>query len=121
MSDTEGTGQSDRLSVEHRTVDGIHVVTLSGEIDHSVADVLSEALAPRADDAAPRIVVDLGGVTFMDSSGINVLVLVHRSVTQAQGWLRLAAAQDPVLRVIRLVGLDTAIACHPTVRQALTS
>jgi anti-anti-sigma factor len=120
VSDTERTGQSDRLSVEHRTVDGIHVVTLSGEIDHSVADVLSEALAPRAADA-PRIVVDLGGVTFMDSSGINVLVLVHRSVTQAQGWLRLAAAQDPVLRVIRLVGLDTVIACHPTVRQALTS
>lgn len=47
------------------------MVTLRGEIDHAVKDMLSEAL-PSYDGAAPlRTVVDLSGVTFMDSSGIK--------------------------------------------------
>jgi stage II sporulation protein AA (anti-sigma F factor antagonist) len=35
------------------------------------------------------------------------------------GWLRLAGAAPPVLRVIQLVGIDGFIECHPTVQQAL--
>ncbi|WP_328475552.1 STAS domain-containing protein [Streptomyces sp. NBC_00377] len=66
-----------------------------------------------------RIVVDLGGGTFMDSSGINVFVTTHKAVSSKAGWLRIAAAQTPVLRVLRLVGIDTFITCHPTVEQAL--
>ncbi|MFI7293605.1 hypothetical protein [Streptomyces sp. NPDC050121] len=37
-----------------------------------------------------------------------------------QGWLRLAGAQEPVLRLLEIVGLDKVIGCHPTVDQALT-
>jgi anti-anti-sigma factor len=123
VTDIPGTSGPPRLSIEHSIADGIHVVTLRGEIDHTVKDVLSAALLPRDDaesDGAPRIVADLGGVTFMDSSGINVFLNAHKSVGAAHGWLRLAAVREPVLRIVRLVGLDTVIACHPTVEQALT-
>lgn len=124
VTDIPGTSRPPRLSIEHSTADGIRVVTLSGEIDHTVKDVLSAALLPRdgtEGEGAPRIVADLGGVTFMDSSGINVLIDVHKSVSAAQGWLRLAAVREPVLRIVRLVGLDTVIACHATVEQALAA
>jgi anti-anti-sigma factor len=55
----------------------------------------------------------------MDSSGINVFVSAHQAVTATEGWVRIAAAQEPVLRVLELVGVDAIIACHPTLEQAL--
>ncbi len=55
----------------------------------------------------------------MDSSGINILIAVHRTFAEAGGWLRLAGAAPPVLRIIQLVGIDGIITCHPTVQQAL--
>ncbi|MEU9271899.1 STAS domain-containing protein [Streptomyces sp. NPDC048251] len=93
---------------------------MKGEIDHDVKELLSAALLS-ADSAAPpsRIVADLSGVTFMDSSGINVFVTAHKAVSRSEGWLRIAAAQTPVLHVLRLVGIDTFITCHPTLEQAL--
>ncbi|MDH6514776.1 stage II sporulation protein AA (anti-sigma F factor antagonist) [Streptomyces sp. SAI-135] len=122
MTDISPTGRPERLSIAHSTVDGIRVVTLHGDIDHDVKDALTTALLPEdgADDGSvPRVVVDLGGVAFLDSTGINVFVHVHHKVSAARGWLRLAAAQEPVTRVVQLVGLDTVIACHPTLEQAL--
>ncbi|WP_405965642.1 STAS domain-containing protein [Streptomyces sp. NBC_00723] len=68
-----------------------------------------------------RIVADLSGVTFMDSSGINVFIAARLRVSQAQGWLRIAGAQETVLRLLQMVGVDTFIPCHPTVEQALNA
>ncbi len=59
-------------------------------------------------------------VTFLDSSGINALITAYKALNAAGGWLRLAGTTDPVMFVIKLVGLDTVIACHATLREALT-
>ncbi|MFD9394868.1 STAS domain-containing protein [Streptomyces sp. NPDC060000] len=64
--------------------------------------------------------VDLSGVTFMDSSGINAFIAAHRQVRDSQGWMRIAGAQESVLYVLRVVG-DAFIPCHPTVEQALNT
>jgi anti-anti-sigma factor len=111
----------DRLLVERKVVGGVRVVTVRGEIDHHVKDVLSAALLPGDDKVPPRIVVDLSGVTFMDSSGINVFVAAYQQVSGAQGWLRIAGAQQSVLRVLQIVGVDTVVPCHPTIEQALNT
>ncbi|MFJ4205023.1 STAS domain-containing protein [Streptomyces sviceus] len=122
MSDIEKADRSDQFSVKPEVVDGVLVVTVHGEIDHDVKDALSQALSSE-DGMTPsvRIVADLGGVTFMDSSGINVLITAYRRVRQAQGWLRIAGAQESVLRLLRMVGVDTLIPCHPTLEQALNA
>ncbi|GAA2768507.1 hypothetical protein GCM10010103_75490 [Streptomyces paradoxus] len=44
MTHLEKAGRPDRLSAEHHMVSGVRVVTLRGEIDHDVQDVLSQAL-----------------------------------------------------------------------------
>ncbi|MEU1037861.1 STAS domain-containing protein [Streptomyces sp. NPDC005551] len=121
MTNTPKEKRPDRLSVTHREVDGIQVVALHGEVDHDVQDVFSRALLAGEDRAPLRTVVDLSGVTFMDSSGINVIVAAHRRAAGARGWLRIAGAQGFVLRVLQIVGLDDLIPCHPTVEQALTA
>ncbi|MFE1024574.1 STAS domain-containing protein [Streptomyces sp. NPDC058818] len=121
MSDNQGVEEPGRLSVEHSEADGIRVVAVRGEIDHEGADILSRALQPFDGAAPPRTVADLSGVSFMDSSGINVFVAAYRTANDAQGWLRIAGAQEPVLRVLQLVGVDALVDCHPTVEQALTA
>ncbi|WP_227025786.1 STAS domain-containing protein [Streptomyces fodineus] len=70
MSDIHKEDRPGRLSIQHAVVDGVLIVTVHGEIDHDVKDVLSQALL--SDDGAtpPRIVADLSEVTFMDSSGM---------------------------------------------------
>ncbi|WUI51772.1 STAS domain-containing protein [Streptomyces sp. NBC_00414] len=114
-----GTAPSGRLSIDHDSVNGIRVVTLHGEIDHPVTHRLSDALA-FPDDATPlRIVVDLGDVTFMDSSGINILITTYQRANDTQGWLRIAGAQEAVQRVLHIVGVDELIDSHPTLEQAL--
>ncbi|MEU9269119.1 STAS domain-containing protein [Streptomyces sp. NPDC048251] len=121
MSDIENVDRPDRFSAVHRMVDGVLVVTVQGEIDHDVKELLSAALLSGYGAAPPsRIVVDLGGVTFMDSSGINVFVAAHQAVSATDGWLRIAAAQESVLHVLRLVGIDAVITCHLTLEQALS-
>jgi stage II sporulation protein AA (anti-sigma F factor antagonist) len=121
VSQLEEADRPGRLHAEHHMTAGVRVVTLRGEIDHDVRDVLSEALLIEDGAAAPRIVADLSGVTFMDSSGINVFVAAHQQVSRADGWVRIAGAQESVLRVLQLVGVDTLIPCHPTTEQALIS
>ncbi|WP_230196091.1 STAS domain-containing protein [Streptomyces coriariae] len=59
------------------------------------------------------------GFTLMDSSGINVFILAHQSVSATGGWLRLAAAQKPVLHVLQPVGIDAFVTCHPTPEQTV--
>ncbi|RSS47128.1 STAS domain-containing protein [Streptomyces sp. WAC08241] len=119
MSGNKEVERSSRLSATVRTVDGVRVVTLRGEIDHTAREVLGQALAPEGAAPAPRVVADLTGVGFMDSSGINVFITAHRRIGEIGGQLLLAGAGEAVRRVLALVGVDTVIPCHPTLAQAL--
>jgi stage II sporulation protein AA (anti-sigma F factor antagonist) len=115
MTDTEQVGG---LSVVATSTDGIRVLTVAGEIDHHTGDQLRRALDVTG-AARPRIVIDMRQITFMDSTGINILIAAYQAVTEAGGWLRLAAPTDSVLRVLQLVGIDAVIDCRETLRQAL--
>lgn len=119
VADTGEAHQPDHLSVATTSTDGVHVLTVAGEIDHDTAPPLQRALDLSHLGTPPRVVVDMRQVTFMDSAGINLLVAAHQATTQAGGWLRLASAQDSVLRTLHIVELDTIINCYPTLRDAL--
>ncbi|MFF7894526.1 STAS domain-containing protein [Streptomyces sp. NPDC007907] len=124
MTRTEQADRPDRLSVEERVVDGVRVVTIRGELDHDVYDKLSKALLGEDEEpVSARIVADLTGVTFMDSSGLNAFLATHRQVSDTSdvGWVRIASAQDSVLRVLQMTGVDSIIGCYPTAEQALTA
>ncbi|MFE4698693.1 STAS domain-containing protein [Streptomyces sp. NPDC056738] len=103
------------------TVDGIRVLAVAGELNADNVGTLGQALRVGEDLASALTVLDLGAVTFMDSSAINVLVAANRDAAAAAGQLRMAALSEPVRRVVEIVGLDTIIACYPTLAQALTT
>jgi anti-sigma B factor antagonist len=81
---------------------GVAVLTLTGEID--LAAVQSNGALDDLDVRPPETLdVDLSEVTFIDSSGVGMLVKLHR---MTGGDMRLRSPSLPVLRVLRICGLD---------------
>lgn len=88
-----------RLNID-RTGDGRFDVV--GEIDAHSAPALAAALE---ESTADTIVVDMSGVTFMDSSGLRVLLaLAERSTTGGRS-LRIAQPSRPIMRLFEISGL----------------
>jgi anti-anti-sigma factor len=81
-------------------------VTVSGELDVAVIDRLQQRLDSLA-RAGETVVLDLSELSFIDSSGLNVIVTTLRQA-ERDGWeLRVAPNMSaPVLRVVKLMGLD---------------
>jgi anti-sigma B factor antagonist len=88
-----------QFSVDHDTSGP--VVTASGQLDLAVKDHLRDVLAP----LTGAVTVDLGDVTFLDSSAIGVFVGVHKRLTADGGALRLRNPQDMPRRALEIVGL----------------
>ncbi|WP_317447264.1 STAS domain-containing protein [Streptomyces collinus] len=118
MDDNPEPSAGDRLTISLTETGGVTVVAAHGEVDRDSAPVLLRALTAR-NSSACRTVLNLSGITFMDSSGINVLIVAHRSAESSGGWLRLAAPGPSLARLIQIVGLDEVIPCRPTVQDAL--
>lgn len=92
-------GGSGQLTISVAPEGDAAVVRLVGELDMAEAPALTEAFA--AVDA-PSIVVDLSGLTFLDSSGLRVLVLAHR----ADRPLTLRSPSVAVARALTVSGVD---------------
>ncbi|MGV9761466.1 STAS domain-containing protein [Streptomyces tricolor] len=118
MTNTHETARPG-LSIGVERIDGTRVVILRGEIDHDNRDRLKDALLPPESPDPAHTVADFDDVTFMDSTGINVLITAHRAAQDAGGWLRLARPREPVLRVLELVGVNELIPCCASLREAL--
>ena len=83
---------------------------VAGELDHHGAKSVMEELDRRIDQAQPReLTLDLGGLTFTDSSGIAGLLRAHRRMGQIQGSMRVVNTPDQAGRVFRAAGLERII------------
>jgi anti-sigma B factor antagonist len=84
-------------------------VIATGEIDLYTAPRLHSELAAVIANAAPqaRVVVDLSGVEFCDSTGMNVLLSCLRQARERGGELELAAPRSAVKKILQVTGLDS--------------
>lgn len=96
------------------------VVELTGTIDLATTPQLRQLLTERA-YVGDDLVLDLTGVTFMDSSGLGALVTSQRKFVQRRATLALAALQAPVARIFEMTMLDQTFDIHPTVPEAVTA
>lgn len=85
-------------------------LSLVGEVDPATAPALADRLAELAADATvSSVVLDLAGVTFLDSSGLRVLVTGREAIRAADGELALRAPNRNVRRVLEVTGLSDLI------------
>jgi anti-sigma B factor antagonist len=97
------------VDVQHR--DGVAIVLPRGELDIATADRLRSAVDGL--NGARRLVLDLRGLSFIDSSGLRLLVEIHRRARRDGLDLSLVAPPAPADRAIQLSGLDQALPFEP--------
>jgi anti-sigma B factor antagonist len=109
------------LSVTTSRQDDISVVTVAGEVDVYTAAQLRAVLDEEIGAGHARLVVDLDQVSFLDSTGLGVLVGRLKLVRNHSGWLRIVCSNDRILRVFRITGLDKVFGIHDSLEQALAA
>jgi anti-anti-sigma factor len=85
---------------------GSHDVALSGELDIATADQLTDALEGLQPASGDRLIIDLSGVSFMDSTGLRVLIAANRNAAASGYSLVIVTGDSPAKRVLELTRMD---------------
>ena len=89
-----------------------HTLTaaISGDLDHHGARAVMTALTREIDRNLPqRLVLDCSGITFMDSSGIAVLLRAYQQMRRLEGEVRARGVPRQAGKVLKTAGLDRLI------------
>jgi anti-anti-sigma factor len=93
-----------RFEVTAKTEDGVATVAVDGELDIATAPVLDAKLADVERDGAVSLLLDLGRVRFLDSTGLRSLLSARRRAEATGRRLRLANLPPDVERVLEVTG-----------------
>ena len=109
----------DVFEIAERSEGGKPVLAILGEIDVSTAPELRDRLLTVAQSGRTIVVVDLSGVTFLDSTALGVLVSGLKRFRAAEGDLRLVVAGRNVAKVLEITGLTDVFRIFDTVEEAV--
>jgi anti-sigma B factor antagonist len=115
----EEWSMADELSVTDRRERGAVIAEVTGDIDLSTVAGLRERLFGLADEGQP-LIIDLNGVTFIDSTGLGVLVGTARRVAGHGGSLHAVCSQPQTRKLLWMTGVDRRIPLSDSVDGALT-
>jgi anti-sigma B factor antagonist len=99
--------------------DHTHVVTPRGDVDALTAPKLGRRLLGLAEEGKTSLVVDLSNVTFMDSTGIGVLLNALRNLSKRHGGLVLVCPTERILRPFQITGLVGYLPIFSSLQEAL--
>jgi len=110
------------MKIEARNEQGVTIIAPKGKITIGVGDVaLRDAVGEALEAGARNIVVDLGSVTTIDSSGIGELVSAFTTVTNRQGKLKLANLPPKVDDILQITQLISVFEVFDNVPEAIAS
>jgi anti-sigma B factor antagonist len=116
--DTAGIRENPIAGIERS--DGYVVVSLAGELDLYNAHEVREALLELCAESPDRLVVDLSGVKFIDSTALGVLIEARTRLANRRGFL-LAAPGLETRRALEISGLDRHFTVHDSRDAALSA
>ena len=97
------------------------LVTVAGECDLHTGRQLRDVLTSEVSRGVRRLIVDLSGLGFMDSTGMQVLLSVRAVLTVRGGTVALVSPQPVVARILELTGADQVIPVYDTLQDAQTA
>ena len=100
------------------------VLSPAGRVDHRTATELEQALAPHVADCTAdgvALVLDLGGVDYMSSVGLRVLMLVSKQARRQQGKVVVASLQPTLAEIFSISRFDRVFDVHASLQEALRS
>lgn len=103
-------------------ISDIALISIQGRIDHNTAKDFENALKPHLDQCISgeqkRIIVDLGGVDFMTSAGLRVLMIAAKTCDKQKAEIAVAALQPIIREIFRISRFDLVLKIFPTVKSA---
>ncbi len=98
------------MEIQTKSKDRTLIVSFRGELDHHGAKETMTALERALDAMLPlHLTMDFGGVTFMDSSGIAVVMRAHRRMTALGGGLELIHVSAQAKKVFDAAGISARV------------
>jgi anti-sigma B factor antagonist len=102
-------------------LDDVAILTITGELDFALCIRLTPEVNAALRSPARAIVIDLEGVSLVDSSGIALLLNAYRSLDHAGRKLAIACPMGPQRRAFELTALDRQLPMHETREAALAA
>ena len=110
-----------QLKVDVARLDGAHVVSVRGELEMASALGLAGPLTDIAGDGDDPLLLDLSGLTFMDSTGMSVLLNARRRLTRQGRTMAIVCPAGPVHRVFQLTNMVDTLKVKPSREDALAA
>ncbi len=98
--------REDQLSIEVVPEDEYVTLRLAGEVDLNTAQSMREAALDAMRRHGTNLRIDLSGVTFLDSTGLEVMLATRRRASLEGGQLHLIDPTQAVMRVLEVTGID---------------
>jgi anti-sigma B factor antagonist len=110
------------FSVEYTVTDeGIVVLVINGPMDVATVPQLRDLMVRLIDEGHHRLVLDLGGVDFIDSIGLGVIVGVVHRLRPHDGSVAVAAPSEQVRQVLQITQLARVVALYDTTADAVSA
>lgn len=110
------------LTMQTELCDQTLIVRLQGELDHHTAEKVKRHLEDRiATEAFTHILVNLHELTFMDSSGLGVLIGRYKQIMERGGQMVVSDVHPSIYRIFEMSGLFKIISVHQSESDALAS
>ena len=100
------SARKESLEIETAEADDTYVIRLSGELDMSSCEEVDAELCKAEDTDAKRILLDVEGLQFIDSSGLQVILKAKRRADRSGRRLRVTRGTGHVADMFRLTALD---------------
>lgn len=107
------------LRTEVSEIAGWTVVNVWGELDVATSPTLRETLIRLVGEGSNRLVLDLEGVDFLDSTGLGTIISALKRARTHGGDLRLVCTRARIARLFEITGLDKAVPLLPSVDAAV--
>jgi anti-sigma B factor antagonist len=111
-------GTMGRLRIYRRVQSERHTIFLSGEVDVSSSQMLEETIAEACSAGATEVVLDMGGIEFMDSTGLRAILRGKQLCEEKDCEYRLTPAQRPVEHTLAVTGVRAKLSFRKASRRA---
>ena len=109
------------MEIKNRTVDGIAVLDINGEIDLYNAPEIKETIKKQMDGGLKKVIINLDNVSYIDSSGIGALISSLSNLKKVGGGLKIIKINDTVRKVFELTKLTSFFEIYDSEDEALAA
>jgi len=110
-----------RLETGLREISGTKILDVAGEIDVYTAPQFKEAVNGIIATGQKHLIINMGEVTYMDSSGFGTLLSATRRLRPQGGTINLVKCNNAIDRILRITRLNTVFATFDTVDEAIAA